>query len=274
MIITSEKLFNGILAPFHRQYRNIASGKCYILGGGASVREMNIAHFTDAPFITVNWSIFHTDISRLTNPYHVIAEPGYFNVAFRRLPKEERKKRHLYVRKLSQIQNETAIFAHCSNWTSLRIQGVKSTPIYRTYARTDWIPAHGFHATSCAFSASLLLARYLGFSEVIMLGFDSMLFKKATDMRWQNTSADVARMPKEFQSRATHRDMIYNPSVMSFINQMSSSMRISAIAIDEQSFYVDVLDYRKDLNLETRLRMPEELLTPEVAALFSSKPAY
>lgn len=72
------KIFNGKLSKLDKLYNSHKGEECYIFGDGASIKWMDLEHFTDRVSIIGNMCIHHKQINALRVPYCATVEPFYF----------------------------------------------------------------------------------------------------------------------------------------------------------------------------------------------------
>ena len=236
----------------HREFYNKhLQGSCVILGGGHSVKYMDLKNFEGKTIIGVNLLPFHIDFKNLNVQYNIITQPRIFVpwILKREMDREFHTVAELY-KKLSALSAPT-YFVH--QWAKIfnpRIVNWWPVPNH------IWDPDKRIKALGAfggAFYSSLSLARLMGFTDITMVGFDAFTLKKHSHQRWF-----------EFGHGSHSTDV--DPKAVMFLKYLiSTGIKLRTVGI-ETSALVKELEYHEYGDLFSsppNYKENQDLLLPE-----------
>jgi len=159
--------------PFKDKFKDQT---CYIFGNGASLKAMDLKHFTDHPTIAINHLVLHKDFHLLDTCCYALIEPLSFYSYFKN-PYTQKYQSNVMGR---LFKKEIAKFPHLNLFTSFT--NIFGSPLQRTYYLHHFgkRQADSKHLDLCSdFSylagglhAGIGLAIELGFKKAILVGCD------------------------------------------------------------------------------------------------------
>ena len=173
---TIKNIFNHKLKKIN-SLKGLHSGEvCYIMGTGASVKEMDIMFFDDKPVIGLNEIIFHKSFVNLKKKYLVLTEPFFFypfqSKFFWRgswFPVFNPTSKIL--KKMANKNKDILFFLHLSN--IFYINGKNIFYNFLKYTHPEFpSKLNNLNCFKGAFTHALSLAVFLGFKKVILVGCD------------------------------------------------------------------------------------------------------
>ncbi len=179
-IVFLRKTISFVTFPIAKRFGKFSnsykSQDCYIFGDGASVKSMDLRHFSDKPAIAVGTFPCHKDISYTNLKFWILPEPMFFLPKFRKGQYKSRRALRAHQKFFSP---KTFVPSNVS-----KILNVTNFPkgwSRNTFYLFDRFP-HNHKNASPFFSrgdlftgsinASISLAIYLGFKKVFLVGFD------------------------------------------------------------------------------------------------------
>lgn len=158
------------------KFNGIHKGEsCYVFGDGVSIKSMNLRLFADKRAIAVNYFPFHKEFDSINCSYCIVNAPHFFSPLFGYEPE---KKRHLLgmsrlYRDLIAGNPQISYFIDLSNYFSINGDNVYYTfrDIPDRRLGSNFISRRIFCFGGVS-RAAILLAIYLGFEHVYLVGFD------------------------------------------------------------------------------------------------------
>jgi len=159
-----------------KKFYNVHSGEsCYIFGDGISLKSMDINCFLDKQAIVCNYFIFHKDFNRLNCSYLVNCAPFYFAPVG---GYSGSKKKHMSAMSslyegLMETYLDKYFFLHLSNYPFL--SGDNICYMFRDIDDDRFSINNISKRLNCfegVIRTAILLAIYLGFDHIYLLGFD------------------------------------------------------------------------------------------------------
>ncbi len=177
LISIDHRHYKVVKNPNNKKYNNIASKKrCFILGNGPSLNDINIELLKDEDVFTVNQLNRSAIFNKISPKYHCVADDDFFFLDENNPGEAERLK---YIKKLQDnkglvcifpfyskpffdsfnLTNETIYFSYCSDATRKEIKKidlVKGIPTIRTVVQV-----------------AIYSAIYFGYKEIYLLGVEN-----------------------------------------------------------------------------------------------------
>ncbi len=190
----------GIYLKKNKHLKNIHKGqRCFILGNGPSLTEVDLSLLKDEFTFTVNDLFYKEDFKELNTTYHLFADPYYFENL------EE------VIDRLKSKANPLGIFLESNGYQQMRKQDLNTKyPIY--------IYANGIEIDDLVFTEldlcqflpyfctvvqnAIAISAYMGFSEIYLLGCDCTGILNYIDrVKGQNMKHYAYLLPEEDQIR-------------------------------------------------------------------------
>ena len=245
-------LLNSHYRSTHKEFHNKHLGSsCFIIGGGHSIKYMDIKKFKDELIIGVNLSPFHVDFKKLNMLYNVIIQPRIFVPWFlkRQIDKDFSKVANLF--KEVSRESSTIFFVH----NAAKVFNFKQAN-WRAVPSYIWDPGYELRAMGAiggAFYAGLGVARLMGFKNVTLIGFDAFTLRAYSNLRWYEYGCDDLQVGNDETANDFLRFLICN------------GMQISTMGLDTEAAMSELhyLDYKKLYDRNPTYKENYELLSPE-----------
>lgn len=234
---------------FHNKHYN---EECFIIGGGSSLKFMDLKKFKDRPIIGVNLLPFHVDFLELNVSYVTITQPRIFVPWVLKKPIDKDFKNVAALYKKISIQSDATFFVHF--WAKFFNYGIKN---WRAVPHYVWDPdkkVRSMKAYGGALYASLSLARLMGFKNITLVGFDAFTLKNHSNLRWF-----------EIGHKTDHTNRVDNIAIDFFELLGKEGIKISTIGIDTGSIcpILDYIEYSKFYSCEPVYKENNKLLIGE-----------
>jgi hypothetical protein len=180
MRISKQEVLRCVFTPLlerNRRFKGLHQGEsCYIIGNGASLKNMDLKSFSDLPAIGTNFLCIHNDVGLLNLRYYVLPEPSFFYPIMKNPYNgkiQVNVMRNLFKKAISS-HPEVALFTSASNLFGLW----RRNTFYmhhlgnRTPTKEHMDICGEFSFMNGALSAALGLAIQLGFKKAYLLGCD------------------------------------------------------------------------------------------------------
>jgi hypothetical protein len=232
-------------------FKNIHRGEsCYLFGDGISIKYFDLHKFTDKISIPCGFLLFHNDFNALNAPYSMLIEPYYFypfcrysrnkKIILNKIQKQYRKE----INKRSDIN----FFINLSNYPVLLNKNI-------TYLHSD-IPdksldadyiSNKFNCYEGSLRAQILIAIYMGFDEVFLVGHD-YTHSPAKSHHWYEKGYGVTTPMKDFSGE--------------FLNYAKNFIKITTVTIDGESENLDYVKYNDYCGVKPLFKENTEILKP------------
>lgn len=171
---------NAKLLKKNKKFKEIHKGeRCFILGNGPSLNEIDFSTLKDEYVFTVNELMLHEHFSELNSNYHLFADPAFFEMDYDSNIAKERK---CFFENMGEEVHKTIVFVpieakkniHEIGWLDGMQLGYWSSQLYfysgfsEKINFTKFIP--GFWAV---IQWAIALAVYMGFKEIYLLGCEA-----------------------------------------------------------------------------------------------------
>ncbi|MDC0954985.1 hypothetical protein OAR83_00630 [Alphaproteobacteria bacterium] len=166
-----------------RKFEGLHDGQeVYILGGGHSIKYMDLSVFKGKTIIGTNLILFHRDFDELNVKYVTLTQPRlYFPSFLQRIQDIKFNKCSEIYREMTKLFDTIFFVFHYSKFVNQHLP--------------NWVPvSHWVHDPSKklrkkgwyggAFYSSLTLAHLMGFKKINLVGFDAITLKDPSDLRW------------------------------------------------------------------------------------------
>lgn len=252
-----------LLSKIHR-YKDIHRGEsCYVMGGGITLKWFDLAAFAGKTTIPLAFIPFHNDFDKLNVSYSLLPEPWWF-YTFQRTtsgPKSYiRNSLQIAYREVIQKNPDKEFFINLSNYPVLRNKNITYLfrDLYDPRLSEDFITRriNAFHGS---FRTSILLAIYMGFDHVYLVGCDYThipsrslhWFEKGQGVFYphENYNKDFFEIAKEF-------------------------IDITTITLDGTSDFINAVTYKEHTGREPVYRENTELVDDRYQKLLATWPDY
>jgi hypothetical protein len=258
-------LARPLLSKVHPYKDKHKGDSCYLMGDGVSVKWFDVGAFSDKLSITSNFFVFHKKYAELRAAYAVLPESFWF---FPRQWTVEHPRRNisnplqmLYRQEVIDRYTEKTFFLNLTNCLTV---GRKKNVVY-TYADLydDRLPENFISRQIDCFSGSLrfsiLLAIYMGFDHVFLVGHD-YTHEPSRSLHWYEKGKGI------FESQQS-----YNRA---FFKIATEFVDITTITLDGTSDLVDSVTYKQHTGREPKYVENTELAEARYLKALSSWPGY
>ena len=249
-----------------KKFKDIHKGEsCYLFGDGISLKYFNLSNFSDKISIPCGFLLFHNDCNSLQVPYAMLIETYYFYPFIR----EKYVKNGKPVKKigLNYIQNEyrkemksrrdTEFFLNLSNFPVCYNKNI--TYMYKDIPDTLLDSNHiskKFNCYTGSLRAQILLAIYMGFDHVYLVGHD-YTHSPAISHHWYEKGQGVITPMPEFSK--------------DFLNYAKKFIDITTITTDSKSNNLNYIKYEDFFNSKMIFKENSEILSERfLEVLFTS----
>ncbi len=228
-------LFGHLIRDLEK-FRGIHKGEsCYIFGDGISIKWFDLTSFGNLPAICVGLLPFHKDFNQLDVRYCAMIEPWLFVPKyFRPINPKITQYRMISKEYESVIKNhpEKQFIVHLSNCLSLSGENVNYIfrKLPKSGNKTDDL-LQNYECFRGSFDTSLMLAYFLGFKKIYLVGFDSWTLQlpRARGNHWYNIGQGVFFEPTDFATE--------------LLDALRTEVDINTISYDRQSKNVNCISY-------------------------------
>ncbi|MEI6269961.1 MAG: hypothetical protein WCP01_13865 [Methylococcaceae bacterium] len=250
-----------ILSKVHR-YKDIHRGEsCYIMGGGISLKWFDLAEFTGKTTINLALFPFHNDFNKLNVSYSVLTEPWWFYPFFKTASKG-------YIKNYLQIAYRDVIekypdkefFINLSNYPVLKNKNITYLfrDLYDPKLTQDFI-SRRINACHGAFRTAILLAIYMGFDHIYLVGCD-YTHVPSRSLHWFEKGQGILYPQGNYQKE-------YFEIAKEFID-------ITTITLDGTSDFINAVTYKEYTGREPIYRENTELVNERYLKLLDTWPGY
>lgn len=245
------------------RFKGIHQGEsCYIFGDGVSIKSMDLKSFADKTSIAVNYFPFHKEFDTVNCLYCIVNAPYFFSPFF---GYEPLKKKHLLgmsklYRGLISKNSQINYFVDLSNYFSIGGDNVYYTfrDIPDRRLGPDFISRRIFCFGGVG-RAAILLAIYLGFNHIYLVGFDYTHVPPRCHHYYEKG------MGAFFSSLDYQKD---------FLEIAKEFIEITTITLDGTSDFIDAVAYREFTGREPLFRENTELVDERYLKALATWPGY
>jgi hypothetical protein len=173
--------------------RNIHDGEsCYIFGDGVSIKSIDLKHLPKRTSIIMAFLFLHKDACSIDIKYALNTEPWYF-YPFIRMPDWSKDKKW-FKNDINQLffeyflhNSDVSCFVNLSNYFAIR--GENIFHLFRkiddpSFLFQNELIKSGINPYAGSINTSILLASYLGFKDIILVGCDYTHGNQARVLHW------------------------------------------------------------------------------------------
>lgn len=247
-----------------QRYKDLHRGEgCYIVGDGVSIKWFDLTEFTDKISISVSLIPFHRDFKVLNSKYLTLAEPFWFYPGF--WTKNISNSTSMpYISKAYRDFIKTNLdrqfFLNISNYPVLRSEnvtylfnGINDKRLMEPFISRRINAFHG------SLRFSILLAIYMGFEHVFLVGCD-YTHVPSRSRHWYEKGRGV------FVSHENYQKL--------FFEIAKEFIEITTITLDGTSDFINALTYKKYTGREPVYKENTELVDDRYLKLLSTWPGY
>ena len=243
---SSSRLLNRV-----GSFKNRHKGEsCYIIGDGISIKYFDLKSLPSKITIACNYSIFHNEINSLNLKYAISYAPFFHKAFLGGYSKEQieilKLTSKLTKQKIDEL-SEVDFFSHVTNFPFLRRKNC--------YYLMDHIPLglddaiHEINNFKNVIESSIVLAIYMGFDDINLLGFD-YLHDPSTSHHWYEKGKGVVTNVKTKEKK--------------FIESVKKFANISSITVDSQAQVTKHIYYQNIAGTRPAFKENVELASKEV----------
>jgi hypothetical protein len=237
-----------ILSKIHR-FKDAHRGEsCYLMGDGVSIKWFDLKAFSDKTSIPSAFIPFHKDFDKLSVKYLSIAEPWWF-YPWERDPAVTGKisvnPRQLAYRDILRKNNNKEFFINLSNYPVLHNKNITYLykDIYDKRLPSNFITRqiNAFHGS---LRSSILLAIYMGFDHVYLVGYD-YTHLPSRNLHWYEKGKGII-----------HPHENYNQDFFAIAKEF---IDITTITLDGTSDFINAVTYKEHTGRDPLYRENNEL---------------
>jgi hypothetical protein len=236
---------------------------CYLFGDGVSLKYFDLKYFKDKKSIIGGFLPFHKDFDVLDSPYLTLIEPYYFFPFIRNTENKKDiliNKIQLRYRRLFSQYPDKYFFLNLSN---LPITFSKN--IYYLYKKIhddrigdDFISNH-INCFEGTLRAQILMAIYMGFSHVYLVGHDYTHYPSRSLHFYENGEG------------LEHDLRLWNQDFFEYAKRFIS---ITTITLDGGSETLQSVNYKDYTGADPVFKENNEIVSPEMLSILSTWPGY
>lgn len=249
----------GKVKEFHNTHKGES---CYIFGDGISLKSMDLRSFSDKQSIACNYFPFHKEFVSLNCSYCVVCAPYFFSPIG---GYDFKKRSHLLgmsklYRKLTDTYSDKNFFIHLSNYPF-----ISGDNLYYMYKNIpdDRLPvdyiSKKINCFAGVMNTAILLAIYLGFDRVYLVGFD-YTHVPSRSLHWYEKGQGV------FIPHENYRKDFFEIA-KEFIN-------ITTITLDGTSDFINSETYKEHTGRDPVYRENTELADERYLKMLATWPGY
>ena len=250
-------------------FKNAHKGEsCYLFGDGISIKYFDLNRFSEKISIPCGFLLFHNDYDSLQTPYAMLIETYYFYPFIRvNSSKQGKKVKKIF---LNKIQNEyrkeikkrsdTNFFLNLSNYPVFHDRNI--TYLYKDIPDDSLDNNHiskKFNCYTGSLRAQILLAIYMGFDHVYLVGHD-YTHSPARSHHWYEMGKGVITPMSDFSK--------------DFLDYAKNFIDVTTITVDSGSDSLKYERYQDFFESELQYKENSEILSPKFMDTLSTFPGY
>ena len=247
-----------------KRFKNIHKGEsCYLFGDGISIKYFDLNNFADKISIPCGFLLFHNDFQALNTPYAQLIETYYF-YPFIRLNINTSAPKKISLNKIQkQYRNEIKkrsdmeFFINLSNFPVFLNNNI--TYVYKDIpddSLKDGFIANKFNCYEGSQRAQILLAIYMGFDEVHLVGHD-YTFSPAKSHHWYEKGHGVIVPIGDYNN--------------DFLNYAKNFIKITTVTVDNESSNLDYIKYEDLFGVKAIYHENTEILKPKYLDILATQ---
>jgi hypothetical protein len=258
------QLLARFLTPGLAHFRDRHKGEtCYVLGDGPSIKRFDLGRLSGHPAFCCGLLPFHRDFEKLDVRWISLVEPWFF--APRTFQSTDVRAITAVVREYRQLilsRRDKHFFINLSNrpWFSPpNVTHVwRGLPVMRNENDRR---LGGIDLFAGSFHASVTLAYYMGFTKVILAGFDAWTLNPIRNIRWYEYG------PGEVHGSPGGR-------AMDFLEIIGRQTEICVLGSDGESPNVTYLDYEQHTGVAPRYEENTALMKEHHLRMLDGVPSF
>jgi hypothetical protein len=244
--------------------KNIHQGEsCYLFGDGISIKYFDLNKFKDKISIPCGFLFFHNDFNVLNVPYALLIETYYF-YPFTRLNRNSNPPKKISLNKIQQLyrsyikkRNDIEFFINLSNYPVLFNKNI--TYLYKDIPdnslERDFI-SNKFNCYEGSLRAQILLAIYMGFDEVYLVGHD-YTFSPAKSHHWYEKGHGVMVPIGDYNN--------------DFLNYAKNFINIITVTVNNETSKLDYVRYEDLHGVKAIYKENTEILKPKYLDILATQ---
>lgn len=246
-----------------QKFHDIHKGEsCYIFGDGVSLKSMDLQKFSDKQSIACNYFPFHKEFASLNCLYGVVCAPYFFSPIG---GYDTVKKNHLLgmsklYRELIDTYSDKNFFVHLSNYPFLN-----GDNLYYMYEDIpdDRLPidyiSKRINCFTGVMNTAILLAIYLGFEHVYLVGFD-YTHVPSRSLHWYEKGQGIFCEHPDYQKE--------------FFGIAKEFVDITTITLDGGSNFINAVTYKEHTGYDPVFKENMELADERYLKMLDTWPGY
>jgi hypothetical protein len=248
-------------------FKNCHKGEsCYIFGDGVSIKWFDLSAFPKKITFTLNQFLFHNQASLLNLKYHLLIQPFFF-YPYIKLDKQYGGKwyKNKIINKYQEVFREKKnlkYFISLSNYPVLNDSNIFH--FYKTMddSNFDFIQECKLNEIDIfegVFCASISLAIYMGFKEIVLVGCD-YTHKISRSGHWYEKGRGIITLNKNYHTKFLEIAMKY--------------VKIITITLEDKGTIINGISYNKFTNKIASFKENIQIADIETLKLLDTYPGY
>ena len=194
----------------NKKFKDLHMGEsCYLFGNAKSLKYYDLSLFSDRVSIGCNSLFLHKDFGHIDCQYYYNGDPFYLYPYWRNQYTRKIEKNvlgALYKKKIREYSNIN-FFINISDYPAIRGENIHYVHNYGHHFTnyTDCSLDGIFSANQSGLSSMLGMAIYLGFKDITLVGFDSLLIPKASEHFYEYGELDL-----DHEATELHKEYVKN----------------------------------------------------------------
>lgn len=252
-----------MLSKVHR-YKDIHRGEsCYVMGGGISLKWFDLSVFSDKQTIPLAFTPFHKDFNKLDVTYLLLTEPWWFYPIQKTTTGSKsyiKNSLQIAYRDIINKYPDKEFFINLSNYPVLKNKNITYLfrDLYDPRLPLDFI-SHRINACHGAFRTAILLAIYMGFDHVYLVGCD-YTHVPSRSIHWFEKGQGIFYPQENYQK--------------DFFEIAKEYIDITTITLDGTSDFINAVTYKEHTGREPIYIENTELVDERYLKILDTWPDY
>tara|TARA_B110000008_G_C16951964_1_gene556667 strand:- start:497 stop:1303 length:807 start_codon:yes stop_codon:yes gene_type:complete len=247
------------------RFKNIHQGEsCYLFGDGISIKYFDLNKFSDKISIPCGFLLFHNDFNVLNTPYALLIETYYF-YSFTRLNRNADPPKKISLNKIQQQyrkhikkRSDIEFFISLSNYPVFLNKNI--TYVYKDIpdnSLSDEFISNKFNCYEGSLRAQILLAIYMGFSQVYLVGHD-YTFNPKRSHHWYEKGHGVYSEEDNYNKN--------------FLDYAKNFINITTVTVNNESSNLNYIKYSQLFGTKAEYKENTDILESRYLDVLASQP--
>jgi len=262
-----KRILYGLSFPIQKKIRKLQNKhqgeECYLFGDGISIKWFELDHFKDKISISVGYLPFHNDFYKLNTEYCLLVEPNWFYPFVKTyITPSTYIVNHIQsaYRKCISKNLDKNFIVSLSNFPVLN--GPNITHLFYDLPNSDiviYFRKHNIEPFHGSLRASILMAIYMGFSKVYLVGYD-YTHSPSRSMHWYEKGRGLDKEIKDYNQ--------------DFFSIALNFIEIITVTVDKKSYKLKSVTYKELTGENPIYKENHEIISTNYLKILSSWPNY